>query len=133
MKVNLFPFAILLLFLEFQACDKAEHWGDDVFRTIYLGPSDGCPGGSLVRFEKRDIDRLARLIDAEFTEEYRKNRVASAVNLKGNYRKGQTVILKIGQFPPEELRPCLANVRWYLGVFVLEENPDQAVKILPFN
>lgn len=133
MKVNLFAFAILLLFFEFQACDKAEHLGDDVFRTIYLGPSDGCPGGSLVRFEKRDINRLARLIDVEFTEEYRENRVASAVNLKGNYRQGQTVILKIGQFPPEDLHPCLANVRWYLGVFVLEESRLSVAKILPFN
>jgi|GEM_PF-1372317 len=124
MKVNLFPFAILSLFFVFQACDKAEHLGDDVFRITYLGPSDGCPGGSLVRFKKKDIDRLSRLIDVEFTEEYRENRVASAVNLTGNYREGQTVILKIGQFPPEELHPCLANVRWYVGVFVLEEHPD---------
>lgn len=124
MKINLFPLAILSTFFVFQSCDKAEHLGDDVFRIAYLGPSDGCPGGSLIRFAKKDIDRLSRLIDMEFTEAYPKERVASAVNLKGNYREGQTVILKIGQFPPEELRPCVANMRWYLGVFVLEEHPD---------
>ncbi|PPK99379.1 hypothetical protein [Parapedobacter indicus] len=124
MKVNLFSLAILSLFFTFQACDKAEHLGEDVFRTTYLGPSDGCPSWPLVRFEKKDIDRLSRLIDMEFAEAYGERPIASAVNLTGNYREGQTVILKIGQFPPEQAIICLANVRWYLGVFVLEEHPD---------
>lgn len=124
MNGNLFFLAILSLFFTLQVCDEAEHLGDDVFRTTYLGPSDGCPGGPLVRFEKKDIDRLSRLIDMEFAEGYRERPIASAVNLTGNYREGQTVILKIGQFPPEQAPVCLANVRWYVGVFVLEEHLD---------
>ncbi|WP_257667291.1 hypothetical protein [Parapedobacter tibetensis] len=124
MKAILLKLIILSLLFGLLACDKAERLEEDVFRVTFLGEGNGCPSGPLVRFGKNDIDRLERFVHVEFSEGFGDQRVISAVNLKGAYREGQTVTLKIRKFTDEEVPFCLAHVPWYVGVYVLEEYAD---------
>ena len=103
-----------------QACKKEQHFEQNVFRVTFLGKSDGCPSGSLVRFEKKDIDRLEQFVHNEFSDGFSDFRVVSAVNLKGTYREGQSFTMKIRKFTDDEAPFCLAHVPWYVGVYVLE-------------
>jgi len=124
MKLKSLKLIILFLVFALQACNKIEHVGPDVFRVTFVGPSNGCPGGPLVRVGKNDIDRLAHLLDVTFSEGFHSQRVISAVNLKGSYREAQTLTVKIRQFTSDDAPICTANVPWYLGVYVIEEYAD---------
>lgn len=108
----------------FQACEKIEHSEEDVFRVTFLHASDGCPGGPLVQFAKKDVDRLAQFVHTKFSEGFMDYRVISAVHLDASYHEGQSVVIKIRKLTDNEMHPCPANVIWYTGVYVLEASAD---------
>lgn len=119
---QLFYMLIILAMAGIQSCSKNNlNLEQEEFLVTFLDQQSKCHG-LLVEIESKDKERLRNVINEGETTSFPKESVIIGVfMLKGEYKKGQKLVLKLRKPGAEYTGMCTAEVMWYKSSFVVEE------------
>lgn len=113
---------IAIMFTGVQSCSKDDlDLAEDEFLVTFLDESSKCHG-LLINVQGKDKERIRKVINEEGDAVFSNGSLIIGVfMLKGDYRKGQKLILKLRKPDDTYNGICTAEVMWYKTAFVVEE------------